>query len=150
MLPFGHGLSYTSFTRTALVADAEVAAGGTFSVEVTVTNTGEIAGADVVQLYARDVVATVNRPVAQLLGYRRLTLEPGESTTVRFRVPTTRLAFSDRSMVRIVEPGEVELWVGPSCEVKEATGTVTVLGPVHEVTTADARLVTSEISSLVG
>ncbi len=149
VLPFGHGLSYTSFARTALVADAEVAAGGTFNVEVTVTNTGELAGSDVVQLYARDLVATVNRPVAQLLGYRRLTLEPGESTTVRFSVPTTRLAFSDRSMVRVVEPGEVALWVGPSCEAKEATATVTVLGPVHEVSIADPRMVTSEISSLV-
>ena len=146
VLPFGHGLSYTSVTRSRLVADAEVAAGGTFSVEVTVTNTGERVGSDVVQLYARDVVATVNRPVAQLIGYRRLTLQPGESTTVRFRVPTTRLAFSDRSMVRIVEPGEVELWVGPSCVAKEATGTVTIVGPVHEVRIEDPRIVTSEIS----
>ena len=52
-------------------------------------------------------------------------------------------------MVRVVEPGEVELWVGPSCAAKESTGTVTVLGPVHEVTTADPRMATSEVSSLV-
>ncbi len=149
VLPFGHGLSYTSFTRTGLVVDAEVAAGGTFGVEVTVRNTGELTGSDVVQLYARDVVATVNRPVAQLLGYRRLTLDPGESTTVRFRVPTTRLAFSDRSMVRIVEPGEVEIWVGPSCETKEATGTISIAGPVHRVTNQDERMVTTEVVSLV-
>ncbi len=149
VLPFGHGLSYTAFVRSDLVADAEVAAGGTFAASVTVTNTGEVAGTDVVQLYARDLYATVARPVAQLLGYRRLSLEAGESATVRFQVPTTRLAFSDRTMVRVVEPGEVELWVGPSCAQKEVTASLAVTGPVHRVTTDDARLVTSEIASAV-
>ena len=76
-LPFGHGLSYTTFARTDLVADAEVAAGGTFAAEVRSRTPASVAGADVVQLYARDVVASVTRPVAQLLGYRRRRLEPG-------------------------------------------------------------------------
>ncbi len=147
VLPFGHGLSYTTFTRTDLVADEDVAAGGTFAVQVRVRNTGQCTGADVVQLYARDVYASVTRPVAQLLGYRRVRLEPGESAVVRFRVPTTRLAFSDLDMVRIVEPGVVELWVGPSCVEKETeTATaITVVGPVHHVTTADPRQVASEV-----
>lgn len=145
VLPFGHGLSYTSFTRTDVLADPEVAAGDTFTVQVQVRNTGERAGVDVVQLYARDVHATVTRPVAQLLGYRRVALAAGESALVRFRVPTTRLAFSDRTMVRIVEPGAVELWVGPSCAEKETTTEITVTGPVHRVTTADPRLVVSEV-----
>lgn len=144
-LPFGHGLSYTSFARTDLVADPEVAAGGTFTVQVQVRNTGERAGSDVVQLYARDVHASVTRPVAQLLGYRRVPLEPGESVLVRFQVPTARLAFSDRSMVRVVEPGAIELWVGPSCAEKETTTQLTIAGPVHVVTTDDERLVASEI-----
>ena len=64
---------------------------------------------------------------------------------VRFQVPTTRLAFSDRFMVRIVEPGEVELWVGQSCAEKETTTSITVVGPVHRVTTNDPRLVVSEV-----
>jgi beta-glucosidase-like glycosyl hydrolase len=149
VLPFGHGLSYTTFARTDLVADDEVAASGTFTVQVQVSNIGKRAGTDVVQLYARDVYASVTRPVAQLLGYRRVPLEPGESAVVRFQVPTTRLAFSDRSMVRIVEPGEVELWVGPSCAEKETTASITVVGPVHQVTTADPRLVTSEVTAEV-
>ena len=145
VLPFGHGLAYTTFARTNLTANDEVGAGDTFTAQVRVHNTGERAGTDVIQLYARDVYASVTRPVAQLLGYRRVTLEPGESVVVRFQVPTTRLAFSDRSMVRIVEPGEVELWVGGSCAEKETTTSITVAGPVHRVTTNDPRLVVSEV-----
>ncbi|MGF0118369.1 beta-glucosidase family protein [Promicromonospora sp. Marseille-Q5078] len=110
--PFGFGLSYTSFAYTDLTVDTEVAAGGTFAAAVRVTNTGTVAGADVVQLYGRDVVGSVTRPVAQLLAYRRVTLEPGESVVVTFAVPTTRLAFSGRDLVRVVEPGDVEVWVG--------------------------------------
>ena len=72
-------------------------------------------------------------------------MDPGESVVVRFQVPTTRLAFSDRSMVRIVEPGEVELWVGASCAEKETTTSITVAGPVHRVTANDPRLVVSEV-----
>ena len=145
VLPFGHGLAYTTFERTDLTADDEVAAGDTFTAQVRVHNTGERAGTDVVQLYARDVYASVTRPVAQLLSYQRVALAPGESVVVRFHVPTTRLAFSDRSMVRVVEPGEVELWVGQSCAAKETTASITVVGPVHRVTTNDPRLVVSEV-----
>ena len=144
VLPFGHGLSYTTFERTELTADAQVAAGGTFTASVRVRNTGERAATDLVQLYARDVHASVTRPVAQLLGYRRVELQPGEEAVVRFAVPTTRLAFSDPSFRRIVEPGAVELWVGPSCDVRDTAAELTIAGPVHEVTAADARLVTSE------
>ncbi|WP_166852790.1 glycoside hydrolase family 3 N-terminal domain-containing protein [Isoptericola sp. BMS4] len=121
--PFGFGLSYTTFAYTDLAVDGEVAAGGTFTAAVRVTNTGTVAGADVVQLYGRDVVGSVTRPVAQLLAYRRVTLEPGESAVVTFAVPTTRLAFSDRRMVRVVEPGDVEVWVGAHvAAVAEASG----------------------------
>jgi beta-glucosidase len=144
VLPFGHGLSYTTFEHTDLLSDATVVAGETFTVTVRVTNSGDRAGADVVELYAHDVYASVNRPVAQLLGYRRVWLEAGESVAVQFRVPSTRLAFSDRAMTRIVEPGEVALWVGRSCEDRETTAAIEVLGPVHRVSTADPRLVTSE------
>ncbi len=110
--PFGFGLSYTAFSHSELAVDAEVQAGGVFSAAVRVANSGNVTGADVVQLYGRDVVGSVTRPVAQLLAYERVELGPGESAVVRFTVPTSRLAFSDRRLVRIVEPGDVEVWVG--------------------------------------
>ncbi len=172
--PFGFGLSYTTFSHTDLTVDPTVTAGGRFSVAVTVTNTGRVAGADVVQVYGRDVVGSVVRPVAQLLGYARVELEPGASRRVGFDVPTTRLAFSDRRRVRIVEPGPVEVWVaahaGASAEelpsvsttngaisnttlnvAPPVAGTATpratllVTGGVHEVTPADPRLVSVRV-----
>nr|WP_207457371.1 glycoside hydrolase family 3 N-terminal domain-containing protein [Herbiconiux sp. SYSU D00978] len=146
VLPFGHGLSYTTFERTELESDAHVAAGDAFEARVRIRNTGDREGTDVVQLYARDVQASTTRPTAQLLAYSRVTLGPGEEAVVTFRVPTTRLAFTDREYRRIVEPGEIDLWVGSSCADKETTGAITVLGPVHEVTTADARVATSEVA----
>ncbi len=137
--PFGFGLSYTTFVHEDLVVAAEVATDGVLEAAVRVSNTGARAGADVVQLYAHDPVASITRPVAQLVGYARVDLAAGESVEVRFRVPTTRLAFSGRDLVRSVEPGAVQLWVGPSCEVRETeTGTV-LAGPRHPITTADAR-----------
>lgn len=147
VLPFGHGLSYTTFERTQLTVDPEVEAGDAFTASVRIRNTGERAGTDLVQLYARDVHASVTRPVAQLLGYRRVELQPGEETVVRFSVPTTRLAFSDRALRRIVEPGAVEVWVGPSCAERETAAELTITGAVHEVTAADARLVTSTVEA---
>jgi len=145
VLPFGHGLSYTSFERSDLVADGDVVAGGTFSASVRIRNTGQRAGTDLVQLYARDVHASITRPVAQLLGYRRVTLEPGEEAVVRFQVPTVRLAFTGLAFERIVEPGEVELWVGPSCADKETNASIRITGTVHRVSVEDARLVTSVV-----
>lgn len=172
--PFGFGLSYTSFGYDELVVDPEVDAAGTFEVAVTVANTGAVAGTDVVQLYGRDVLASVTRPVAQLLGYARVDLAAGERRRVTFRVPTTRLAFADRRAVRVVEPGDVQVWVGShaaasaaAVEVTSTTdgaissarshdrhpvpGTATpravlrVTGSVHEVTGDDPRLVEVKI-----
>jgi beta-glucosidase len=168
--PFGFGLSYTEFAYSDLVVDPTVGSSGTFTAAVTVTNTGSLAGADAVQLYGRDLQASVTRPVAALLGYARVELEPGASSRVTFSVPTTRFAFSDRRMVRVVEPGDVEVWVGShaaasgggtgirestggvisngkSTQRREIPGTATprarlsITGAVHEVTTADPRMV---------
>ncbi|WP_448061750.1 beta-xylosidase/alpha-l-arabinosidase [Cellulomonas hominis] len=140
--PFGFGLSYTTFTHEELaVATSVVATAGRIEASVLVTNSGDRRGADVVQLYAHDPVASVTRPVAQLLGYARVELDPGESRVVRFSVPTTRLAFSGRDLVRAVEPGAVDLWVGPSCAVRETESAVELVGLRHPVTTADARWV---------
>jgi len=141
--PFGHGLSYTTFERSDLTVAAQVPTGGSIRAEVAVTNTGDVVGDDVVQLYGRDLVGSVTRPVAQLLGYARVHLEPGERTVVRFDVPTTRLAFSDRTMRRVVEPGDVDLWVGTSAE-RETTARTTLVGDVHLVGADSPRWTTTE------
>lgn len=162
--PFGFGLSYTTFAYDELTVDEAVAAGGTFTAAVTVENTGDRAGTEVVQLYAHDVLATVTRPVAQLLGYARVDLQPGERRRVTFGVPTTRLAFSDRRLVRVVEPGDVEVWVASHAgTARPGTGLSGTTGgaisnhraserhPVAGTTTERARLaVTGDVHVLTG
>jgi beta-glucosidase len=144
--PFGFGLSYTSFAHESLtVATPTVPTDGTIDVRVDVVNTGDRAGADVVQLYAHDPVASITRPVAQLLGYARVDLAPGERAVVHFAVPTTRLAFSGRDLVRAVEPGAIELWVGPTCAERETEAGVELVGERHVVTVADARVVAAGV-----
>ena len=137
--PFGFGLSYTTFAHDDLVVGPQVTTDGVIEATVRVTNTGDRAGADVVQLYAHDPVASITRPVAQLVGYARVELAAGESTEVRFRVPTARLAFTGRDLVRAVEPGAVHLWVGPSCEARDTEAVTELVGPRHPVTPADPR-----------
>ncbi|WP_025158831.1 beta-glucosidase [Leifsonia aquatica] len=144
-LPFGHGLTYTAFAHTELEVDADVPAGGSFTARVRVANTGERRGTDVVQLYAHDVHASATRPVAQLLGYARVELDAGEVAEVRFDVPTARLAFTDRSLRRIVEPGAIDLWVGPSCGERETSAALTITGAVHLVTPEDGRIVATAV-----
>lgn len=159
VLPFGHGLSYTSFIHRSLhlatkpandqaTPSNEVLTSAIFDIEVTVTNSGSRSGADVVQLYAQDLVGSVTRPVAQLLGYQRVHLEPGRSATVRFSVPATRLAFTDRNKVRIVEPGRVDLWVGPTCLDRETQTSIELTGPNHVVRPSDERLVKTRVSRI--
>ncbi|WCN79550.1 beta-glucosidase family protein [Micromonospora sp. LH3U1] len=142
--PFGHGLSYTTFAHSDLIVPTTVPTDGAVVVTVRVTNTGAVAGDDVVQLYGRDLVASVTRPVAQLLGYRRVHLEPGRSVTVELTVPTTRLAFSDRTFTRVVEPGDVELWVGTSVQ-RDTQAATTLVGDTVPVTNASPRWTTADI-----
>jgi beta-xylosidase len=129
---FGHGLSYTTYEYSDLTVPASVPTDGAIDVRVTVTNTGTVAGDEVVQLYGHDPVASITRPVAVLLGYHRMHLAPGESATVRLTVPTTRLAFTDRQYRRVVEPGEIVLWVGTSV-TRHVQASIVLEGPVHPV-----------------
>ncbi|WP_166980500.1 glycoside hydrolase family 3 N-terminal domain-containing protein [Paramicrobacterium fandaimingii] len=150
VLPFGHGLSYASFEHTALaVDDMVVSTDATFSARVTVRNTGERRGADVVQLYAHDEHASVTRPVAQLVGYARVELDAGETAEVSFQVPPTRLAFSDRALRKVVEPGRIQLWVGSSCAERETETSIELTGEIYETTGEDARVVRTEVTSVV-
>src|SRR5690606_30056653 len=93
LFPFGHGLSYTTFEYTDLRIDRErIPADGEVGIAVTVRNTGRIAGDEVVQLYVRDPVASVARPVKELRGFKRITLAPGEASRVEFTLSARQLA----------------------------------------------------------
>lgn len=139
-LPFGHGLTYTTFTYENFeVMQAEVDTAGEIRLIVDVRNDGERAGAEIVQLYGHDVVGSITRPVAQLLAYARVELAPAETATLRIAVPSTRLAFSDRQLRRIVEPGAVDLWLGRSCAEPVIETQVSLVGEVHEVKLTDPR-----------
>jgi beta-xylosidase len=115
VFPFGHGLSYTRFAYEEFaVEEAEVPVDGELRVSCAVRNTGGRPGDEVVQLYARDLVASLVRPVQELKGFQRLSLEPGERKRVTFLLPTDLLGFSVSATTRIVEPGEYELMLGRS------------------------------------
>jgi beta-glucosidase len=113
--PFGFGLSYTAFKYgPPRVTPARIPVGGRATVAVTVSNTGKRAGDEVVQLYLHDVVSTVTRPVQELKGFRRITLQPGESKRVEFVLGPEELSMFDQHMKRVVEPGRFEVMVGGS------------------------------------
>jgi beta-glucosidase len=133
--PFGHGRSYTTFEIDHLRVDRSIleTSGDHLTVRVDVTNTGARAGDEVVQLYVRDEEASVARPVLELVGFRRVHLEPGECRTVSFQISTEQLSFTDANHRRVVEPGTVRISVGRSVADLPLTAEVALVGPVHEL-----------------
>jgi len=122
LFPFGHGLSYTSFEYSDIaVSSAEVALGGTVTVAATLTNTGGVTAEEVAQLYVRDLVGNVTRPVRELKGFRRIRLRPGEAARVEFTLHTDELAFYGRDMRLMTEPGDFLAWIGGSSQAELGT-----------------------------
>jgi beta-glucosidase len=115
LYPFGFGLSYTSFTISEpRLKKKSIRRGDSTNVSVDVTNTGKTRGDEVVQMYIRDKVSSVTRPIRELKGFERVTLEPGETKTVTLPIMPDHLAFYDINMKWTVEPGEFEIMVGNS------------------------------------
>lgn len=115
LFPFGFGLSYTTFSYSNLkVSPEKITPDGQTTVSVTIKNTGNRAGDEIVQLYIRDLVSSVTRPVMELKDFKRLTLAPGESKTVSFTITPDKLSFLDLNMQRVVEPGTFEIMAGAS------------------------------------
>ena len=122
LFPFGFGLSYTKFKISNLqLSVPHIVATGKLTVSVEVENTGQRAGDEVVQLYIRDPVASLSRPVKELKGFQRVTLQPGQKRKVEFVLDREHLGFWNRQMRFVVEPGEFRVMVGSnSVDVLEA------------------------------
>ncbi|MGI8457244.1 MAG: beta-glucosidase [Propionibacteriaceae bacterium] len=132
--PFGHGLAYTTYGYTALTTSAaEIDTDSSVEIAVTLTNTGARDGTEVVQLYLQDPVASVTRPVTQLVGFTRVTLAAGESARVSFTVHADRSAFTGVDLRRIVEPGTLTFTVGTAGSSPLPALSVELIGPVREV-----------------
>lgn len=113
LFPFGYGLSYTTFDYSNLqLSSAKLTEDGTLKVSVDLKNTGKYEGTEIVQLYVQDKVGSVTRPVKELKDFQRISLKAGETRTVTFTLPVSRLAFWGYDMKYGVEPGNFKLWVG--------------------------------------
>jgi beta-glucosidase len=112
--PFGYGLSYTTFEYSSLrVTPSRTRSGGTLTVSAEVTNTGDREAEEVVQLYVRDLVGSVSRPVRELKGFERIRLKPKQTQKVTFSLSTADLAFYNDRMQLVTEPGEFQVWIAP-------------------------------------
>jgi beta-glucosidase-like glycosyl hydrolase len=149
VFPFGHGLSYTRFDYADLVVEpSRVAVDGAFAVSCVVSNVGDRAGDEIVQLYVRDPVASVTRPVLELKAFRRLPLAPGEAARVEFELHADLLGFTGVDLERIVEPGSVEIRVGSSSADVRLEGSVTLIGATRRVGEDRRLLAATRVTSL--
>ena len=115
LYPFGHGLSYTTFSYSGLaVGKPQLTRDGTIDIRVDVTNTGSRSGQEVVQLYTRQLVAARSRPLRELKGFQKIKLAPGKKKTVRFTLKASDLAYHDDTGEPVIEPGKFDVFVGGS------------------------------------
>lgn len=126
LYPFGYGLSYTTYQYGELKLDSKtMGPDGQITITIPVTNTGNRNGIEVVQLYIRDVVGSIARPVKELKGFQRLSLKAGETATATFTIDASKLKFYNYDLKEVVEPGEFDVMVGPnSRDLKRASITV--------------------------
>ncbi len=123
LFPFGYGLSYTTFSYNNLkVSSPSIKKNESITVSVEVENTGKCSGEEVVQLYLRDDFATVTRPVKELKGFKKISLNQGEKKTIEFIIPSDAMSFYNLALKKVIEPGTFTVYVGGnSVDCKEAT-----------------------------
>jgi len=123
LFPFGYGLSYTTFQYSDLnITPAHISTKGSVDVSINIKNTGKVEGTEIVQLYVRDVIASVTTPIKSLKGFKRISLKPGETARVQFKLDSKELTLWNRQMKQVVEPGEFKILVGSSSEDIRARG----------------------------
>ena len=129
LYPFGHGLSYTTFEYTGFgLSTRQATAGGSVDVSLDVRNTGARPGDEVVQLYTCDEYGCVPRPVKELKGFARLTLQSGETRHLTFHLPVDQLAFYDETLKLVVETGTIKVMVGASSADIRCEGSFEIIG----------------------
>jgi beta-glucosidase len=122
LFPFGFGLSYTTFKlENARLSKSKIRSTGKTEAVVDVTNTGKRAGSEVVQMYIRDRISSVTRPIKELKGFKKVWLKPGETQTVKLGIDQESLAFYDVNMEYSIEPGEFEILIGTSSRTADLT-----------------------------
>ncbi len=135
LYPFGYGLSYTTFKLDNFqLSKTEIATDDTIHVSVDVSNTGQMAGDEVVQLYIQDLYASITRPVQDLKGFKRVHLAPGETKTVLFTLDTSQFGFYDANMDFVVEPGTIRIMVGTSSNDLPLQADIEVVGETAVIT----------------
>jgi beta-glucosidase len=134
LYPFGFGLSYTCFEFSNFNVDASTTVDGAVTVKIDVTNKGERAGDEVVQLYVHQQVPMLTRPLKELKAFKRVTIEPGQTRTVSFLLSAGQLGFYDLDQNFVVEPGIVEVMVGNSSQDIHCSGSFEILGEKKIVT----------------
>lgn len=124
---FGYGLSYTQFEYGNLqISPRETGMQGEITISLEVKNSGRHQGEEVVQLYLADLISTVTRPVKELKGFEKISLEPGEKRTVMFTLTPEHLSFINRNLERVVEPGAFEVQIGSSSKDIRLKGSFTI------------------------
>ena len=123
LYPFGHGLSYTNFTYGDIkLSSNTVSKGNPITATITITNAGQREGVETVQLYIRDLVGSITRPVKELKGIQKISLKPGESKEISFQLSEEQLRFYNSDLKFVSEPGDFRIFIGSSSEeVKEGT-----------------------------
>jgi beta-glucosidase len=144
LYPFGHGLSFTSFDIHDVVLETPVVGvGDTIVVSASLTNTGDVAGDEVLQVYISDPVATLTRPVIELKAFLRVTVDPMDTVTARFEIPVAQVGFYDASLQYVVEQGAIDILVGTSAADLIPAGRVVIEGggPVNKAFDGSAWIV---------
>ncbi len=146
LYPFGHGLSYTEFKYSKLkIRNKKVKADDSLELSFSLKNTGKVFGSEVIQLYVRDVVASVSPPVKKLVGFKRVYLKNGEQAKINIKMPVNLLAFYNKEMNKIVEPGEIKIMIGNSSEDIRLDDSFIIEGEIREIDGSEIYYSTVEV-----
>lgn len=133
LYPFGYGLSYTTFTLSNLKHDETVATGDCFKVQVDITNTGDVAGCDTIQIYTHSQYPTINRPIKELRGFKKVRLEPKQTKTIEFTFDTHQFGYYNADNAFVIENRPQDIFVGDNSSEIQLKGEISFTGKEKEI-----------------